>query len=237
MAISYVGKTSGYSANTANGSWSLPADWRVGELGIFFWYSRADSTFAPPAGITTILDSNPAGDYGHMYIGGRYLVAGDATFSWTATTGTNQTSGWICAVFGGTQYGVNMVENVAAAVALIAGEDSIAPPDVTIGHTGDLAVVFCGATDDFSTGPNAPTTFTEVYVREETGGNDAGFGMAYKLALPAGTLSSIGSMGSSPGAGQAYTISLCYQNPYGVVPSASTVRSHLYASEGVQTHG
>ena len=95
--VDAAGATSG--ANLTSGSFTLPTGWVPGDLAIFVWFSRdSGRTFTKPTGATEKVQTSSSG-VGHLWIGWRYLVSGDTTFAWSATSSTNNTDGFFTIVF------------------------------------------------------------------------------------------------------------------------------------------
>ena len=190
MAVSYVGASNLIATNgTAPGAITPNASTQVGDLMIFFHYSRAtggNETVTIPTGFTSIINQVVA-NRGLLAVGYRIRQSGDTTFTATITNHTSGTSGetvleWIESYSGGDpttpiKSGVQFSDWASALTLGISGTDPILAPTTATLEDGDMAVVFAGRFENITaqttlTGDNL--TWTQRTRNDSTLGLDAG---------------------------------------------------------------
>jgi len=182
VAISFVGfPTVQVDNDPTSGNWTLPGGWSVGDLAIFWWYTRNARTFTEPGTVTQKVDYTASG-VGRLFVGYRYLESGDTTFGWTAdSTGTSNPTFWGTAVFSGTVGSGDPFEAQAAAAYFLNFNDPDPAPVTPVTDGACVFIVF-GKQNSY-TSIAQPTNYTDSGSDSSLIGSDASIGTAYRLGL------------------------------------------------------
>lgn len=187
MAITFVDFTGNGFANAVSGSFTLPASWADGDLGVFWWFTRSSTrVFTKPTDVTEKFHDTVSDTFGQLWIGYRHLVTGDTTFGWTCTSVTNQTIVFGCSVFRGTVASGDPFEATSGTTAQQSNVADVDPPSVTVASAGACVFIINGKM--LSTGVTSwPTNYFDAGGFSTTLGNDASVFTGYRVVGSAGT--------------------------------------------------
>lgn len=180
MPVQFVGYTeNSATGDPTSGDWTLPTGWSAVDLGLMWWGTNASTkNVSLPGSVTTVYETS---GNGRLFIGYRFLVAGDATFTWTATSVASSVAGWGVAVFRDSpSSGVAPFEALSGTPSSFAGTTNPNPPAATPQSNGAASFTeLCFQTAQVGT-PTQPSGYAWA------GGDIVGGAVAYKLGLPAG---------------------------------------------------
>jgi RHS repeat-associated protein len=248
MTISTVGSTTASGNNPTSGTWTLPAGWQPGDLVVVWLYARSGTyAISNPAGITIKHNSNNSNN-GRLFIGYRYLQAGDTSFNWTRTTGSSNADVlWGVVVLRGT---VGSGDPFNASTGATPTTGTGADPDptaVTPTIAGSTVWAIGGKRDDAGGTFNPPANFTLAGAVQSTAGQDASAATILRHNRPAssenpgpidlGTVSAAWAAWTgaiSPGAGSVSTFTYDYADRLRTATVGATTETYGYAGDGVR---
>jgi RHS repeat-associated protein len=248
LTSGYRRSTTASGNNPTGGTWTLPAGWQPGDLVVVWLYARAGAyAIANPAGITIKHNSNN-GNNGRLFIGYRYLQAGDTSFAWTRTTSSSNTDVlWGVVVLRGT---VSAGDPFNASTGATPTTGTGADPDpaaVTPTIAGSTVWAIGGKRDDAGGTFNPPANYTLAGAIQSTAGSDASAATIVRHnrpvasenpgAIDLGTVSAAwaawtGAISPMPASTTTYTYD--YADRLRTATIGATTETYTYAGDGVR---
>ena len=183
MALSVVGNANNGAANNGTaGDWDVSGiAFNAGDIGLFWWWCRdSTKTFTEPAGVTQKHDFAGGAGFGRLFIGYRYLVGGDTTFGWTASSVSTVTVLWGVTVIRGGPSSGDPFETESGTPATFTDTNDPDPPATTPTTNNSIVITVFGANNDHTT-ITAPTNYTLQNNASSTLGGDASYAVATRI--------------------------------------------------------
>jgi len=187
-APTVVGTTQGTPANNpTSGSWALPTGWLAGDLMVVWWYTRdGTKTITEGATITQKIDSTAGSNgFGRLFVGYRYLQAGDSNPTWTSSSFSSASTLWGAIVLRGGPSSGDPFEAASSVLGTLDVQNPN-PPAVTSLTNNAFILTLLGKNNDASSN-TAPAGYADRGFSTTALGMDGSVGAASLVKAVAGT--------------------------------------------------